>query len=70
MAAGPSPVPAAEKDQNAAAAPDALKGSAQAQTIVAAPANAEESLLMGVASVASNENIEIKQQDPRRIALQ
>jgi len=28
MAAGPSPFPTAEKDQNAAAAPDALKGSA------------------------------------------
>jgi len=28
MAAGPSPFPAAEKDQNAAAAPDALKVSA------------------------------------------
>lgn len=28
MAAGSSPFPAAEKDQNAAAAPDALKGSA------------------------------------------
>jgi hypothetical protein len=28
MAAGPSPFPAAEKYQNAAAAPDALKGSA------------------------------------------
>jgi len=25
MAAGPSPFPAAEKDQNAAAAPDAMK---------------------------------------------
>ena len=59
MAAGPSPFPAAEKDQNAAAAPDALKGSAEALLVVAAPANAEESLLMGVASVASNENIEI-----------
>ena len=67
MAAGPSPFPAAEKDH---AAPDALKVSAQAQTIVAAPANAEESLLMGVASVASNENIEINQQDSWRIALQ
>jgi len=28
MAAGPSPFPAAEKDQKAAAAPDALNGSA------------------------------------------
>jgi len=28
MAAGPSPFPAAEKDQNAAAAPDAFKVSA------------------------------------------
>ena len=52
MAAGPSPFPAAEKDQNAAAAPDALKVSAQAWTIVAAPAKAEKSLLMGAASVA------------------
>jgi hypothetical protein len=59
MAAGPSPFPAAEKDQNAAAAPDALKGSAWAWTIVAAPAKAEESLLMGAASVAHNENIGI-----------
>jgi hypothetical protein len=44
MAAGPSPFPAAEKDQKAAAAPDA------------APANAEESLLKGAASVASKKN--------------
>ena len=70
MAAGPSPFPAAEKDQNAAAAPDALKVSAQAWTIVAAPAKAEKSLLMGAASVAYNENIEINYHDPRRIALQ
>ena len=69
MAAGPSPFPAAEKDQKAAAAPDALKVSAQAQTIVAAPANAEESLLMGAASVASKKN-RGNQQDPRHIALQ
>jgi hypothetical protein len=54
MAAGPSPFPAAEKDQNAAAAPDALKVSALAWLVVAAPAKAEESLLMGAASVASN----------------
>ena len=59
-----------QKRINAAAAPDALKVSTQAWLVVAAPANAEESLLMGVASVASNENIEINQQDPRRIALQ
>ena len=70
IAAGPSPFPAAEKDQNAAAAPDALKVSAQALTIVAAPANAEEGLLMGAASVAYNENIEINYHDPMRIALQ
>jgi hypothetical protein len=36
-----------------------LKGSAEALLVVAAPANAEESLLMGAASLASNENIEI-----------
>ena len=69
MAAGPSPFPAAEKDQKAAAAPDALKVSAQAQTIVAAPANAEESLLKGAASVASKKNWG-NQQDPGHIALQ
>jgi hypothetical protein len=56
MAAGPSPFPAAEKDQNAAAAPDAMKVSAWAWLVVAAPAKAEESLLMGVASVAYNKN--------------
>ena len=70
MAAGPSPFPAAEKDQNAAAAPDALKGPAQAWLVVAAPANAEESLSMGAASVAPNEDIGINQQDSWRIALQ
>ena len=70
MAAGPSPFPAAEKDQNAAAAPDAMKVSAQAWTIVAAPAKAEESVLMGAASVASNKNIGESQQDFMHIALQ
>ena len=54
MAAGPSPFPAAEKDQNAAAAPDALKGSAWAWLLAAAPANAEERLLKGAASMAYN----------------
>jgi len=39
---GPSPFPAAEKDQNAAAAPAAMKGSARAKTVIAAPVNAEE----------------------------
>jgi hypothetical protein len=46
-----------------------LKGSAEALLVVAAPANAEESLLMGAASVATNENIEINEQDSWRIAL-
>ena len=72
MAAGPSPFPAAEKDQNAAAAPDALKVSAQAQTILPhhPPWAEEESLLMGAASVAHNKNIRGNQQDSGRIALQ
>jgi hypothetical protein len=34
----------AEKNQNATAAPDAVKGSAKARVVTAAPANAEERL--------------------------
>jgi len=42
-----NPFGRAEKDQNAAAAPDALKGSALAWTIVAAPAKTEKKLING-----------------------
>jgi hypothetical protein len=42
MAAGPSPFPAAEKDQNAAAAPDAIKVNALAWPVPTAPAEAEK----------------------------
>jgi hypothetical protein len=42
MAAGPSPFPAAEKDQNAAAAPDAIKVNALAWSVPTAPAEAEK----------------------------
>jgi len=43
MPAGASPFPVAEKDQNATAAPDAMKVSGLANVVRAAPAKAEES---------------------------
>jgi len=42
MPAGASPFPVAEKDQNATAASDAMKGSGLANGVRAAPAKAEE----------------------------
>jgi hypothetical protein len=42
MAAGPSPFPAAEKDQNAAAASAASKGRIKALPVITAPAKAEK----------------------------
>jgi hypothetical protein len=39
---GPSSFPVAEKNQNATAASDAMKGSAKARVVIAAPAKAEE----------------------------
>ena len=56
IAAGPSPFPSAEKDQNAAAAPDATKVSGSANCVRAAPVNAVDRLLMDSASVADNKN--------------
>ena len=40
----PSSFPVAEKNQNATAASDAMKGSAKARVVIAAPANAEQRL--------------------------
>ena len=59
-----------QKRINAAAAPDALKVSTLAWRIVAAPANAEESLFMGAASVAPKKINVGNCQDFRRFALQ
>ena len=42
IAAGLSPFSVAKKDQNATAAPAAMKGSARARVVIAAPVNAEE----------------------------
>ena len=41
---------------NATATPAAMKGSAKAKTVIAAPVNAEERLLKVCASVAENKN--------------
>jgi hypothetical protein len=41
---------------NATAAPAAMKGSARAKTVIAAPVNAEERLLKVCASVSENKN--------------
>jgi len=42
IAAGALPFSVAKKDQNATAAPAAMKGSARARVVIAAPVNAEE----------------------------
>jgi hypothetical protein len=42
---------------NATAAPAAMKGSARAGVVIAAPVNAEERLLKVCASVAENKNL-------------
>jgi hypothetical protein len=47
----------AKKDQNATAAPAAMKGSARAMSVIAAPVNAEKRLLKVCASVAENKNL-------------
>jgi hypothetical protein len=39
---GPSPFSVAKKNENATAASDAMKGSAKARVVIAAPAKAEE----------------------------
>jgi hypothetical protein len=46
----------AEKNQNATAAPDAVKGSGLANVVRAAPANAEQRLLKFSASVSDKNN--------------
>ena len=51
-----NPFGRAKKNQNATAAPAAMKGSARAGTVIAAPVNAEERLLKVCASVAENKN--------------
>ncbi len=48
MPAGASHFPIAEKDQNATAAPDAMKGSAKARTVIAAPVNAGGTVIKGL----------------------
>jgi hypothetical protein len=53
---GPSSFPVAEKNQNATAAPDAMKGSGLANEVRAAPAKAEERLSTVSASVSDNNN--------------
>ena len=45
-----------QKRINATAAPAAMKGSAKARTVIAAPVNAVDRLLMDSASVADNKN--------------
>ena len=47
----------AKKNQNATAAPAAMKGSARARTVIAAPVNAEQRVLKVCASVAENKNL-------------
>ncbi len=42
IAAGALPFSVAKKNQNATAAPAAMKGSARARTVIATPVNAEE----------------------------
>ena len=53
---GASSFPVAEKNQNATAAPDAMKGCAKARVVIAAPANAEQRLLKFSASVSDKNN--------------
>ena len=53
---GPSSFPVAEKNQNATAASDAMKGCGLANVVRAAPAKAEERLLMFSASVTDKNN--------------
>ena len=52
IAAGALPFSVGKKYQNPTAAPAAMKGSAKARTVIAAPANAEKRLLKVCASVA------------------
>ena len=53
---GPSSFPVAEKNQNATAAPDAMKGSGLANVVRAAPVKAEQRLLKFSASVSDKNN--------------
>ena len=43
-----NPFGRAKKNQNATAAPAAMKGSARAGTVIAAPVNAEETVIKGL----------------------
>ena len=56
IAAGLSSFSVAKKNQNATAAPAAMKGSARARTVIAAPVKAEDRLLKVCASVSDKNN--------------
>ena len=48
IAAGPSPFSVGKKYQNPTAAPDAMKGSARARTVIAAPVKAGRTVIKGL----------------------
>ena len=56
IAAGALPFSVGKKDQCRDGTPAAMKGSARAKTVIAAPVNAEERLLKVCASVADKNN--------------